>query len=259
MPMPRRRLPMYGELLQVLGDALLRAYYRTRQYEQAAAIVDSSDHAIISKDLDSLITSWNRGAERLFGYAAQEAIGQPVTLLMPPPDRLDEESGILQRIRRGEKIDPYETARHRKDGVLLEVSLSISPLADVRGRIVGTSTIARDVTERKRQQRQRELLVHELNHRVKNTLMVVQSLAMQTLRHAATLAEGRAAFEARLMALAQAHDVLTREYWEGAGLGKVVADAMAAYSGDAQESRLRVAGPLVPLRPKAVLAPSMAL
>lgn len=257
-PAPRRRLLLHGELLQILGDALLREHYRRRQYEQAAAIVNFSDDAIISTDLESVVTSWNRGAERLFGYAAQEAIGMPVTLFTPA-EAIEEESGILQRIRRGEKIDPYETVRHRKDGTLLDVSLSVSPLVDARGRIAGMSAIARDVTERKRQQRQRELLVHELNHRVKNTLAMVQSLAMQTLRHAATPAEGRAAFEARLVALAKAHDVLTREHWEGASLNKVVADAVAAYSGDFQESRFRIAGPFVRLRPKAVLALSMAL
>jgi len=103
------------------------------------------------------------------------------------------------------------------------------------------------------------LLLNELNHRVKNTLATVQFLAMQTLRNSATLAEARDSFEERLAALAKAHDVLTREAWEGASLNRVVADAVAAYSGDIQASRFRVAGPLVRLRPNAVLALSMAL
>ena len=257
-PVPRRRLTVHGELLQVLGDALLREHYRARQYEQAAAIVNSSGDAIVSKDLNSIITSWNRGAEQLFGYTAQEAIGQPVTLLMPS-DRLDEEPGILERIRRGEKIDHYETVRRRKDGTLLAISLTVSPLTDAKGEIVGASQIARDISERKRQEQHRELLLNELNHRVKNTLATVQSLAMQTLRNSATLAEARDSFEVRLAALAKAHDVLTREAWEGASLNRVVADAVAAYSGDIQASRFRVAGPLVRLRPNAVLALSMAL
>ena len=113
-----------------------------------AAIVESSDDAIISKDLNSIITSWNRGAERLFGYTAQEAIGQPVTMLMPP-ERFDEEVGILERIRRGESIDHYETVRRRKDGTLLQISLTVSPMTDRNGRIVGASKIARDISERK--------------------------------------------------------------------------------------------------------------
>ena len=114
-----------------------------------AAIVESSDDAIMSKDLNGIITSWNGGAERIFGYTTQEAIGRPVTMLMPP-DRTNEEPAILMRIRRGEKIDPFETIRRRKDGTLLNISLTVSPIIDTNGRVTGVSTIARDITERKR-------------------------------------------------------------------------------------------------------------
>lgn len=114
-----------------------------------AAIVEYSDDAIVGKSLDGIITSWNRGAERLFGYTAEEAVGQSITILFPP-HRLHEEAGILERIRRGEPIDHYETVRRRKDGTLVDVSLSISPVRDADGRIVGISKIARDITERKR-------------------------------------------------------------------------------------------------------------
>ena len=123
-----------------------------------AAIVESSDDAIISKDLNSIITSWNRGAERLFGYTAQEAIGQSVTMLMPP-ERFDEEVGILERIRRGESIDHYETVRRRKDGTLLHISLTVSPITDRNGRIVGASKIAHDISERKQAEAEREQLL----------------------------------------------------------------------------------------------------
>jgi PAS domain S-box-containing protein len=114
-----------------------------------AAIVESSDDAIVSKDLTGVITSWNKSAERLFGYTAQEAVGNPVTLLIPP-DRFDEEPAILERVRRGERIDHYETVRRRKDGTLLDVSLTVSPVTDSQGRVVGASKIARDITGRKR-------------------------------------------------------------------------------------------------------------
>ena len=114
-----------------------------------AAIVESSSDAIVSKDLNGIITSWNRGAERIFGYTAQEAIGQPVTMLMPP-DRVNEEPSILRRISCGEKIDHYETIRRRKDGTLLNMSLTVSPIMDANGRVIGASKIARDITERKR-------------------------------------------------------------------------------------------------------------
>jgi PAS domain S-box-containing protein len=114
-----------------------------------SAIVDSSDDAIISKDLNGIITSWNKSAERLFGYAAAEAIGQPVTMLIPS-DRLDEEPDILSRLRRGERVHHFETVRRRKDGALLDISLTISPVRDERGTIVGASKVARDISERKR-------------------------------------------------------------------------------------------------------------
>lgn len=114
-----------------------------------AAIVEFSDDAIIGKDLAGVITSWNRGAERLFGYTEQEAIGRPVTMLFPP-ERLEEEPRILELIRRGEPIEHYETVRRRKDGTLLDISLTVSPVRDERGPIVGISKIARDITARKR-------------------------------------------------------------------------------------------------------------
>jgi PAS domain S-box-containing protein len=242
----------------VLGDALLRENYRMRQYEQAAAIVNSSDDAIISADLQGVTTSWNAGAERLFGYAAAEAVGEPVTLLIRFGGR-DEERGILERIGWGDKVEHYETVLRRKDESSVEVSLTASPIRDANGRIIGVSSIARDISERKRHEHQRELLIGELNHRVKNTLATVQSFAAQTLRHAATLSEARNAFEARLMALAKAHDLLTQGHWEGAALDKTVADAIAAYSDEGHESRVHASGPVVHLRPHAVLALSMAL
>ena len=114
-----------------------------------AAIVESSDDAILGKDLNSIIVTWNRGAERLFGYTAKDVVGRPVTILIPS-DRQDEEPGILERIRRGESIDHYETVRRRKDGTLVDVSVSVSPLRDASGRVVVASKIARDITDRRK-------------------------------------------------------------------------------------------------------------
>jgi PAS domain S-box-containing protein len=112
-----------------------------------AAIVNSSDDAIIGKDLKGVITSWNKSAERLFGYTAHEAIGQPVVMLIPP-DRLDEEVEILARLKRGERVDHFETLRVRKDGSRLNISLTVSPIMDTTGQVVGASKIARDITGR---------------------------------------------------------------------------------------------------------------
>jgi PAS domain S-box-containing protein len=121
----------------------------------------------VSKNLDGIITSWNRGAERVFGYTAQEAVGQPVTMLMPP-ERADEEPGILARIRRGEKIDHYETIRQRKDGRFVDISLTVSPIRDLRGNVIGASKIARDISDRKRAEERQDLLLSEMDHRIKN-------------------------------------------------------------------------------------------
>jgi len=118
-----------------------------------AAIVDSSDDAIVSKTLEGVITSWNAGAERLFGYTAKEAIGQPISMIIPR-DHLDEEASILARIRKGQRIDHFDTVRVRKDGITLDISLTISPVRDAAGKIIGASKIARDITGRKRIERE---------------------------------------------------------------------------------------------------------
>ena len=119
---------------------------------QLAAIVQSADYAIISKSLDGIITSWNPGARKLFGYSTQEALGNPITLLVPP-DRLDEESEIVSRLSRGEGIDHFETVRMRKDGRPIEVSVAISPIRNDRGELIGASKIARDITDRRHTER----------------------------------------------------------------------------------------------------------
>ena len=133
--------------------AITRDIAERKRTERAAlllsAIVDSSDDAIISKDLDGVITSWNKGAERLFGYTAAETVGRPITILIPA-DRLDEEPKILARLKRGERVDHFETVRRRKDGALLDISLTISPVMNAQGVIIGASKIARDITESKR-------------------------------------------------------------------------------------------------------------
>ncbi len=128
-----------------------------------ASIVEYSDDAIITKTLDAIITSWNKGAERMFGYTAEEAVGKPVTMLIPP-DRQYEERTILERIGRGERIEHYETVRQCKDGSLIAISLTISPIKDVEGRIVGAAKIARDITERKQAEARENMLLAELAH-----------------------------------------------------------------------------------------------
>jgi PAS domain S-box-containing protein len=124
-------------------------------FKQLAAIVESSDDAIISKNLDGIISSWNQSAERIFGYTAEEAVGQNITLIIPP-DRRDEETAILERLRRGKRVDHFETVRRRKDGVLINVSITISPVKDDLDRVVGASKVARDITDRKEAEQSRK-------------------------------------------------------------------------------------------------------
>ncbi len=215
-----------ARLLRAAQMEIVQRKRAEQDLRRVAAIIQSSDDAIISKDLDGVITSWNAGAERLFGYSAAEAIGRPVTMLMPP-DRTDEEPGILTRIRRGERIEHYDTVRRRKDGALLDISLTVSPIKDGNGTIVGAPKIARDITDRKRAEQQQQLLVGEIKHRIKNILATVQAIARQTLRDIP--AEQREAFIARLMALANAQDLLTLERWNSAAVHQVVDRALRPF------------------------------
>jgi PAS domain S-box-containing protein len=172
--------------------------------QQLAAIVESSDDAILTKDLNGTITSWNRGAEQLFGYTAEEAIGRSVTMLIPD-DRIDEEPDILQRLRRGEKIDHYETVRQRKDGSHVHISLSVSPLRDENGSVTGAAKIARDITDRQYAQEQQRLLLQEMQHRIKNVFAMASGLVSLCVKRAETPGQLAQMVRERLEALARAH------------------------------------------------------
>jgi PAS domain S-box-containing protein len=168
------------------------------------AIIESSDDAILSKDLNGVILSWNRGAERLFGFTANEAIGKPVTIIIPR-DRLDEEPTILKKIHCGERIEHFETVRQRKDGSFVDISLTISPIRNAGGKIVGASKIARDITELKKAREQQRLLLREMSHRVKNLFALSGSIVGLSARSAKSPHELAESTRARLSALARAH------------------------------------------------------
>jgi PAS domain S-box-containing protein len=210
-----------------------------------ASIVESSDDAIVSKNLDGLIISWNSGAERVFGYSAEEAIGQPITIVIPQ-DRHDEERAILTRLRRGERIDHFETVRQRKNGSLIVVSLTVSPVRDAEGKIVGASKIARDITERKRNQEQIATLAREAEHRSKNLLANVQ--ATVKLSQSDTAAGLKHAIEGRIRALANVHSLFAETRWIGAELSKIATQELAPYF-QAGERHVRIEGPEVLLPP----------
>lgn len=192
------------------------------------ALVESSDDAIIAKDLDGIIQSWNRGAENLFGYRAEETVGKSITILIPE-DRLAEEASILSRIRKGERVDHYETVRRRKDGGLVHVSLTISPIVDANGRILGASKIARDITERHHAQERQQLLLREMNHRVKNLFAVTSSIINLNARSAASVSDLAASVTNRLNALSRAHalTMVVSEAAETSGEGGVTLHSLA--------------------------------
>ena len=197
------------DLRALQSQRLLDIAGRTHDHEVSrylASIVSSSNDAIISKDLNGIIRSWNQGAERLFGYTPDEAIGRSVTMLIPS-DRQEEELEILRRIRRAERVEHYDTKRQRKDGTLIDVSLAVSPIKDSLGQIVGASKIARDITDRKRAAEQRDLMIREMNHRTKNLFSLAGSIVTLSARFAKTPQEVAQVCRERLSALARAHDL----------------------------------------------------
>lgn len=191
------------------------------------AIVENSDDAIASKDLAGIVTSWNRAAERLFGYREAEIVGRPIAVLAAP-GREDEMPMILERIRHGEHVDHFETVRRRKDGSLVEIALTVSPIRDGSGRIVGASKIARDISERRRLEAERELRFGELRHRVKNLLAIVGAIARQTPIESVSAREYRSNLTGRLEALAAAHEA-SFQTDQGADLQALITRLLTPY------------------------------
>ena len=163
-----------------------RALARTQEdLARLAALVEFSQDAIIGKTLDGIITSWNPAAERIYGYSAEEAVGKPISMVIPR-DRSNELSSVLERIRRGERVEPYETVRVRKDGALIHMSVGISPMLDSAGRIVGAASIARDITERKQSEAERERLLSEVERRAAQLAATINSIADGVVIYAPT-------------------------------------------------------------------------
>jgi PAS domain S-box-containing protein len=227
----------------------------SREIKWLASIVEFSDDAIISTNLDGVFTSWNKGAVELFGYLAEEAIGEPLTILLPR-EREDEEYAIVGHIRRGDRIEHYETVRRRKDGSLIDISLAVSPVRDADGKIVGDSRIARDITERKRSEAQISTLACEAEHRAKNLLANV--LAIVGLSQSDTPKGLKEAIQGRIGALAKVHSLFVDSRWAGAELGSLVKQELSPYSRDG-ETRTHIDGPAVMLKPELAQATAVAL
>jgi PAS domain S-box-containing protein len=217
---------------------------------QLAAIVVSSDDAIVSKTIEGRITSWNAGAARIFGYDASEMIGQPILRIIPP-ELHGEEKEILARLQRGERIEHYETVRVAKDGRRVDISLTVSPLRDRSGKVVGASKVGRDITDRKRAEKLQRVLNDELAHRVKNTLAMVQAMASQSLVRAKSPADFVSSFTGRIQALAKAHTLLTKTSMQGADVMELVREQVLI--GAPNDSRISCSGPLLTLDAQAAV------
>jgi PAS domain S-box-containing protein len=224
-----------------------------QQLRWLASIIESSDDAIISKNLDGVITSWNSGAERVFGYSASEAIGQPITLVIPQ-DRQSEEREILTRMRRGERIDHFETVRQRKNGSLIVVSLTVSPVKDANGKIVGASKIARDITEQKKNQELIVTLAREAEHRSKNLL--ANAMATVNLSQSNSPEGLKEVIAGRIQALANVCSLFAETRWIGAEVSAIATQELAPYS---DGKRTFTDGPPTLLAPDAAQAVAVAL
>ena len=202
--------------------------------QRLAAIVQSSEDAIVGKDLNGIITSWNGSAERLFGYTAEDAIGKPITILIPE-DRLQEEADIIRRLRSGQHVEHFETVRRRRNGTPIEISVAVSPIKNSAGEVIGASKTARDITERKRRDEQIVVLAREAEHRSKNLLATVQ--ATIRLTQADTPADLKEAIAGRIQALAHVHALFVETKWAGADLQNLVAQELSPYCLDDGKSR----------------------
>ncbi len=220
------------------------------------ALVGSSDDMIASMDAEGNFTSWNAGAERMFGYTAEEILYKQSSVLLNPGQN-SVKSQIFDQFERGGENVHIEAERQRKDGSTVWVSATISPLIAANGKIEGASIIARDITQRRRSEAHREILVGELNHRVKNTLAIVSAIASQTLTGAVSVKTANEAFSARLMALSRAHDLLMHGNWSGTDLASVVKATIEPHNGG--QNRFSVEGAYVPLQPALAVTFSLAL
>jgi PAS domain S-box-containing protein len=228
----------------------------TRERFLEAIVQSAIDYAIISLDLDGLVTSWSEGANRVLGWTAEEMVGKPATVFFVQEDR---EQGVPQRemtaaLSVGRGSD--ERWHLKKDGTTFWASGEMMALKADDETVIGFIKILRDRTRERDQADRQRLLMHELGHRLKNTLAVVQSIATQSLRHATSLEDASEKLRDRIAAYAKAHDILLQKDWTGATLRNIVEASMLNMGMDGSD-RTRVEGPTVELGPQAALAFSL--
>jgi len=232
------------------------------EHARLAAIVNSSRDAIFGFSLDERISSWNVSAERIFGLSATEVVGEPLSRLLPPHPS-DETRKFFVSHDRPLRLAEFEMTWVRPNGESVPLAISYSPVRDHDGTLLSGKLIARDVTERVRAARHTELMMAELNHRVKNTLATVQAIAHQTVANAPDLETFKESFLARLLALSHTHNLLAQDAWTGAALTGVINNELAPYRHDSDargnDARVQLHGDEISLQPKQALALSMAL
>ena len=226
-----------------------------RDQAHLAAIVASSDDAIVSHDLEGTITSWNAGAEKIYGYKASEIIGQPMSTLLDDV-QIDEWPENLARLRRGESITDIDISRVTKGDRVIYVSLNISPMCNAQGNIIGASAVARDIATRKLAEERAKMLMAELDHRVKNILSVVSSVVTQTLKTGGTIEVVRVEIEGRIQAISRAHALLTELGGVEGSLRELLATELRPYEG---RSNVTVSGDDVVFSSNANLSMALAI
>lgn len=214
--------------LSAFAATAYQTWLNLNNLQRVTSIVESSHDAIFGEDLTGMIIRWNRGAERMFGYMAEEVIGKPVMILFPPAHPTDELAS-LERVPYGDRIENFERVRLDKNGCRVDVSLTISPIVDPNGKIVGASSICRDISERKRVEMHQKLLLAELDHRVKNILSQVAAVAKSSHRESATADAFLQSLDGRIQSMAAAHTLLSQSGWNGVGLDALVRNQLAPY------------------------------
>jgi PAS domain S-box-containing protein len=210
-----------------------------------AAVAAASHDALFGVTLEGSIEAWNPAAERLFGYTAAEAIGQHVSMLAAPADHRDQKDFLL-RARAGEAIPPYNARRLRKDGTLVDVSVSLGPVKAPNGSVIAISVAMHDISDRKEWEARQRLMTRELAHRVKNSFAILQAILRSTLKTTPNPQDFAAKFSGRLHSLAAAQDILTANDWKGAELGALARHLLSLYIAGEGE-RLVISGPEVNL------------
>jgi PAS domain S-box-containing protein len=239
------------------GPSPADAAFREIEVRHRQIFNSITDYAIIVTDLEGRVTGWNEGARRVLGWTEEEMLGQPIDRFFTPEDAAAGQPVKEMRIAddQGRALD--ERWHQRKSGERFWASGELMPLKDDAGEITGFVKVMRDRTEQRLAEEHQRLLIHELNHRVRNTLATVQSLAGQAFKGAEKI-NAQDIFEARLFALAKAHDVLTQTNWEGAELSKLIREATTPYQRE-DHRRFEIEGPNLWVKPRIALALSMVL